>query len=496
MLFLGLSDGARIADFRRANRDLNNEQIWQTHELPEARAKGLLEKLAAHAAQLASEGATLSEPKFRTVVLLDDFTASGTSYYRTDAEGRPAGKIAGFHRAVVDPEATLSQIVDDRIDVIVLLYMATEAAKSYLQGHLDALGRESAVTYHVEAVQEFSDDIRFREGGSSPINGLIDRYYDHSGSTNTSKKVEPATQNTDMPPAGSPSCSTTTPRTTRSPCSGRMTTRISSACSLGCSGTRRPDETPRNPFRLRRSESIDSEATFLSLFEPGILDILPVEAWKESVQVIRSAAGGGKTSLMRLFVPGALQTLHTMHTHRTDEQLGELFQKLKELGAIDEGGPKLLGVSLLCGRGYSRLEDLPLDDGRKSRLFFGLLNARIVLAVLHNLAAFKKLDFPEGLAQVQVQAPAAAFAVPSLDLPCDGLRLFEWARDLEHKVCSSLDSFGPLRVDSLPGHDSLPVPGPHPGRHASGRWQAVRRPGPADDGRHPTTHVRPAGTID
>jgi hypothetical protein len=179
-LFLGLSDGARIADFRRANRELNNEQIWQTHELPEARAKSLLEKLADHAVQLAGEGAAPSDPKFRTVVLLDDFTASGTSYYRTDAEGRSSGKIAGFHRAVTDPDATLSQIVDDRIDVIVLLYMATEAAKTYLRGHLDALGRGSRVAYHVESVQEFSENIRFREGGSGPINDLIDRYYDHS----------------------------------------------------------------------------------------------------------------------------------------------------------------------------------------------------------------------------------------------------------------------------------------------------------------------------
>lgn len=214
-------------------------------------------------------------------------------------------------------------------------------------------------------------------------------------------------------------------------------------------------KTPRNPFRLRRSESIDSESTFLSLFEPGILDVLPAEAWKERVQVLRSAAGGGKTSLMRLFVPGALQTLHAMHMHRTDEQIGELFQKLKDLGAIDESGPKLLGVSLLCGRGYSRLEDLPLDEARKNRLFFGLLNARIVLAVLHNVAASRKLDFPSGLEQVQVAAPEPPITVPALNLPCNGLQLFEWARDLEHKVCSSLDSFGPLRVDSLPGHDAL-----------------------------------------
>lgn len=214
-------------------------------------------------------------------------------------------------------------------------------------------------------------------------------------------------------------------------------------------------KTPRNPFRLRRSESIDSDATFLSLFEPGILDVLPADAWKERVQVIRSAAGGGKTSLMRLFAPGALQTLHAMHMHRTDEQITELFQKLKELGAIDEGGPKLLGVSLLCGRGYSRLDDLPLDEARKNRLFFGLLNARIVLAVLHNVAASKKLDFPTGLERIQVAAPDPPFSIPGLILPCSGMQLFEWARDLEHKVCSSLDSFGPLRVESLPGHDSL-----------------------------------------
>jgi hypothetical protein len=149
-------------------------------------------------------------------------------------------------------------------------------------------------------------------------------------------------------------------------------------------------KTPRNPFRLRRSESIDSETTFLNLFEPGILDILPADTWKDTVQIIRSAAGGGKTSLIRLFVPGVLHTLLSLHTRNAEEQSEELFQKLKELGAIDESGPRILGVTLLCGRGFSRLQDLPLDEGRKPRLFFGLLNARIVLAVLHNVIAFRR----------------------------------------------------------------------------------------------------------
>ena len=209
---------------------------------------------------------------------------------------------------------------------------------------------------------------------------------------------------------------------------------------------------PRNPFRLRRSESIDSDATFLSLFEPGILDIMPAEKWKESVHILRSAAGGGKTSLIRLFVPNVL---HTLHTRRSEEQLRELFQKVKELGAIDEISPKLLGVMLLCGRSYSRLQDLPLDQARKDRLFFGLLNARIVLAVLHNILAFKQLRFPEDLDRIRIKVPDSSFRVTGLELPCSGTQLFQWAKDLEDKVCGSLDSFGPLRVESLPGHDSL-----------------------------------------
>jgi len=209
---------------------------------------------------------------------------------------------------------------------------------------------------------------------------------------------------------------------------------------------------PRNPFRLRRSESIDSDATFLSLFEPGILDIMPAEKWKESVHILRSAAGGGKTSLIRLFVPNVL---HTLHARRSEEQLRELFQKVKELGAIDETGPKLLGVMLLCGRSYSRLQDLPLDQARKDRLFFGLLNARIVLAVLHNILAFRQLRFPEDLERIRILIRDSSFRAPGLELPCSGTHLFHWAKDLEDKVCSSLDSFGPLRVESLPGHDSL-----------------------------------------
>jgi hypothetical protein len=209
---------------------------------------------------------------------------------------------------------------------------------------------------------------------------------------------------------------------------------------------------PRNPFRLRRAESIDTDATFLRLFEPGILDILPEERWCENVHVLRSAAGGGKTTLLRLFTPSVLLTLHA---RRSEPNLRELYQMMQQLGAVDEDGPQILGVMLLCGRNYAMVQDLDLEQSRRDRLFFGLLNARIALAVLRSAMALKRLVYPDDLERIRVAALPEGNLPRGLKLPCTGMDLFEWARGLEAKVCESLDSFGPLRPESLPGDDNL-----------------------------------------
>ncbi len=80
----------------------------------------------------------------------------------------------------------------------------------------------------------------------------------------------------------------------------------------------------RNPFRLRRSENIDTDTSFLTLFEPSILEVLG-NRLPETVQPIRSAAGGGKTSLLRLFTPSVL---HKLHARRGDDAVKELHGRL------------------------------------------------------------------------------------------------------------------------------------------------------------------------
>ncbi|MGO8898786.1 MAG: hypothetical protein ACLQU5_10630 [Isosphaeraceae bacterium] len=207
----------------------------------------------------------------------------------------------------------------------------------------------------------------------------------------------------------------------------------------------------RNPFRLRRSENIDTDTTFLTLFEPSILEVLG-DTLPETVQPIRSAAGGGKTSLLRLFTPSVL---HKLHARRGDDPVKELHGRLQEFGALDEKGPNLLGVMLLCGRNYAVLQDLPIEQVMRSRLFFGLLNARIILAVVRSALAIRGLDYPNDVARLRVAAPSALDLPADLQLPCSGQAIYDWARGLERTICAELDSFGPLQATSLPGHDTL-----------------------------------------
>ncbi len=211
--------------------------------------------------------------------------------------------------------------------------------------------------------------------------------------------------------------------------------------------------TLRNPFSLRRAENFETDDAFLTMFEPDLLEILAQESPWETVHVIRSAAGGGKTSLIRMFVPNSLNALY--RRGKSDERTGELFHKMKEIDALNEHGPCALGVILTCGPGYSTLHDLSLEEGRKDRLFFGLLNARIILAVLRGALELKEFDQQSGLKRISITSGPLTPSLQDLNFPCTGEALYRWAEQREATLCDSLDSLGPLKAEKLPGDDSL-----------------------------------------
>jgi len=210
---------------------------------------------------------------------------------------------------------------------------------------------------------------------------------------------------------------------------------------------------PRNPFTLRASESIESEATFLRLFEPGVLAILEKEEIWNRVQAFQSAPGGGKTTLFRLFTPRCLSMLY--ESRAGADEFKDLYRKLSEIQAISEDGPTILGVLISGLSKDANLENLRLDEARKNRLFFSLLNSRIIIAALRSAMELRKLSYPEDLSRVYIQRPHIADFPSSIPVPCTGDVLLQWASDSERNISNSIDSFAPSITDSFIGFDTL-----------------------------------------
>jgi hypothetical protein len=127
-LYLGLSDGARTNELRRASDgEISNEQIWQAYELGEDKAEDMLADLKK---SLNSAGITVDQARFNLIWLLDDFSGSGNTYIRYDAEkGTFKGKIKKIydrlHRGVL--------VDTSHYEVYLLLYTATRHAIDHIE---------------------------------------------------------------------------------------------------------------------------------------------------------------------------------------------------------------------------------------------------------------------------------------------------------------------------------------------------------------------------
>lgn len=208
----------------------------------------------------------------------------------------------------------------------------------------------------------------------------------------------------------------------------------------------------RNPFRLQTAESIDSEGDFLRLFGHGVLDLLPDDALTGRPLFIRSAPGGGKTSLLKLFTPSVLQHLVAMTKSSVD--LKDLFTKLKGLGAVTDHDVKVLSIMLPCARTFPALADVGLKGPRAKRLLLALIDARIILGALRATLISRRLRFPDDLSRLTLQAPPDD-QIPGLSLPCDGRAVQRWAETVEQGVCDIIDTLMPADGTGPSGHDGL-----------------------------------------
>ena len=171
-LFLGLSDGARIDVFRRSNRSsIDHEQVLQTHEVEEDRVASLIADLE----KSRGKGA-----RFRTLVLLDDFSASGRSYLREEA-GKWKGKVARFFDHLQSDHHPMARLINlEDLEVVIVLYVGTEFVATRLREQLDARTAGMKVRCHIRIVHPLRDSIRILRDSTDPMVNLVanDLYYD------------------------------------------------------------------------------------------------------------------------------------------------------------------------------------------------------------------------------------------------------------------------------------------------------------------------------
>ena len=183
-LFLGLSDGARTDIFRRANKHLSNEQIRNTHELMPERVSSLVSDLRKETKSL-PDGNGASEA-FRTIVLLDDFSASGLSYVRKEKDGTVGGKLGKFIANLSNPKHPSAGLVHKNgFDVIVVLYMATSKAEENLRNALQTLADSHGFKAHVLAVQRLPLICQLDSKSSGAMDELIQEFYDQKNETSS-----------------------------------------------------------------------------------------------------------------------------------------------------------------------------------------------------------------------------------------------------------------------------------------------------------------------
>ncbi|PWJ23282.1 hypothetical protein ATK17_3775 [Branchiibius hedensis] len=130
-LFLGLSDGARVDYIRHQNVGLiTNEQVVGSTQLDRAKWEDLLDELRG---DLKDDDAT-----FRAVYLIDDFAATGTSFFRL-ADGKAKGKLSKFATSVQEAQDVLeARIFEDDYQVFIHHYVGTAKARKELADRLDA----------------------------------------------------------------------------------------------------------------------------------------------------------------------------------------------------------------------------------------------------------------------------------------------------------------------------------------------------------------------
>lgn len=177
VLFVGLSDGSRIDLLRRSNFSrISQEQVVPMMNVDIEKWRDLNDNLVKHDGMKPNE-------KFEEVYLVDDFTASGTTFIR-QVNGEWKGKLKKFNDIVVDARETLRAgfPIADRYSLHVHHYISSHQARKNLDDRLAVAAQDweekSFGTYSISEGLILPEALPLSNSGDDATIRLCEKYYD------------------------------------------------------------------------------------------------------------------------------------------------------------------------------------------------------------------------------------------------------------------------------------------------------------------------------
>lgn len=167
-LILGMSDGARLDKLRRASQ-LSTEQFHLVSTLDEDKAEDMKSKLA----EALRDRRLPGEAKFQSVIVVDDFSGSGTTMLRLD-DGNWKGKLPKIQRHIAELKS--NDVIAEDANVIVLLYLLTHFAKSQLVSRMQEAGLTEP-DFTLIAAHTFAEDFPLTEENDKEFWDICSDYF-------------------------------------------------------------------------------------------------------------------------------------------------------------------------------------------------------------------------------------------------------------------------------------------------------------------------------
>jgi hypothetical protein len=179
VLFVGLSDGSRIDLLRRSNFSrISQEQVVPMMNVDIEKWRDLNDNLVGHDGMKPGE-------KFEDVYLVDDFTASGTTFIR-QVEGKWKGKLKKFNDIIIDARDNLGSEfpIADGYSLHIHHYVSSHQARKNLDDRLATAAQDwhekSFGAYSITEGLILPETLPLANPDDAATLGLCDKYYDHT----------------------------------------------------------------------------------------------------------------------------------------------------------------------------------------------------------------------------------------------------------------------------------------------------------------------------